>query len=498
MAVQHAEVMRLAAERAIADPQWFYTNILHFPAQDWQVEATHAVFDVRRFARGERTVVNHDGLPRVTLRSCHGPGKTQFLGMLSHIWNFTTPGKIAVTAPKEAQLTRRYLPRYRKCLSKAEPSYRQLVEVLGKEIRFLGDPDWGVVLETASDPENLAGYHDTPQLFLVDEASARRLEAMFPVIEGALTTPGSVVVEIGNPTRTEGEFYNHHMHPQVSKLYYKMHIKPEDAPQLIARSWIDAMIQKYGRESPITKIRAFGEFAAFDEYLLIQPEYIEDALDTEEESDGSHPFLRVSIDVADGGTDSTVITVARHYDTFMQVLKQQQFYFKPSVAPLEAYRTAVRMFEGFGGNKADDVFVVDGLGVGAGTAGKLIEDGYNVTVFKGSQRSSDPERWRNKRVQTYMALYEQFRDGKIRITPGAVDDEEELRAHLLSIKRAQSERDDIEPKSKIKRDGLPSPDRGDSLMMQCIGKVLDYGSSDDDEMIILGTLESEGYDASLV
>jgi hypothetical protein len=163
----------------------------------------------------------------------------------------------------------------------------------------------------------------------------------------------------------------------------------------------------------------------------------------------------------------------------MQVIAQKQFYFEASKAPIQAAKAAASMFDGYGGvkNGIDDI-VVDSIGVGAGTAGRLIEDDYPVVTFKGGAKSADPDRWRNKRVQGYMVLWEHFRDNRIRISPGVIDDEEEFRAHLLSIKRATSNErvDDIETKDKIRQQGLPSPDRGDSLMMQCAGDKVQYSS----------------------
>ena len=391
--------------------------------------------------------------------------------------SFTTYDKNAATAPKQAQLTKRLFPNIRRAMRDAIPEWKAIFDVQGQEVKVARDPDWGLIAETASEPDNLAGLH--PLLFMVDEAAAKRLDPMYQVIYGALTRPGAILVEIGNPTRVEGEFYNHHCKSGVKDMYYRMHIKQEDAPTLITKEWVEKYIKTYGLESPITKIRALGEFAAFDEYILIQPEYIEEALDTEEEHDGSIPKLRISVDVADGGQDSTVITAGRHYQSFIQIIKQKQFYFPPAKAPIMAAKAAASMFDGFNGKigSGDDI-VVDSIGVGAGTAGRLIEDKYPVVIFKGGARSANPDKWRNKRVQGYMVLWEYFRDSFIRISPGAIDDEEEFRAHLLSIKRAVSNErvDDIETKEKLKQQGLPSPDRGDSLMMQCAGDRVTYHS----------------------
>ena len=482
--------MVIAKQKASDKPEWFFNEVLRFPALPWQLEAINAVFDIRR----KETIVNHKRKPRITIRSCHGTGKTQFLAMLMHIWNFTTYGKIACTAPKQQQLTKRLLPRYRGSARNALSFYKEMIQVLGQEIIFGGDRDWGAVMETAADPESLAGYHDKPQLFIVDEASGKRLDAMFPTIEGALTTAGSCIVEIGNPTRIEGEFYKHHMDRNCKDLYYRMHIQAKDAPEFVSQSWLDAMATKYGKNSPIYLIRAAGEFAAYDDYVLIPLDDFDNALDNDLKPDGSHPTLRISIDVADGGADSTVITAAKHYDTHMDVLCQKSFWFNASESPIEAAKAAIRMFEAYGGNKSFDDFVVDAMGVGSGTAGYLIQMGYNIIRHVGGETSDHPDRFRNRRVQNAITLYEFFRDGKIKINTENIDDIEELRAHVFSIKRRQGadKVDDIEPKDTIKKAGLPSPDKFDSLSMQLIDKLeLDNISYSD--FGVMGSMQSMNY-----
>lgn len=493
------QTLHEAALRAEMEPEWFYLEILRFKPLPWQVEASEAVMDVRRPKKDRK--YNLDARKGITIRSCHGPGKTQFLAMLMHLWSFTTYGKIACTAPKEAQLKQRLWPRYRKSFKDAVDWYKEMIDVNVTEITIAGDPDWGAIAETASDPDNLAGYHDDPQLFLVDEASAKRLDAMFPVIMGALSTPGSVCVEIGNPTRIAGEFYDHHMKSGVKDLYYKMHVKHTDAPGILSQEWVDSYILRYGANSPITMIRALGEFASYDEYLLIQPEYIEDALDIEEESDGSMPRLKISIDVADGGADSSVITAAREYETFTQILKQRAYWFKAGESAIRCAKAGMTFFEEFGGSVENgDYFTVDGLGVGAGTVGKLIELEQNVLNYKGGEASDNQSRWRNRRVQSYMGLEEAFMNGKIRFSPDCVDDPEEMRAHLLAIKRNHSNErvDDLETKDKCKASSGFSPDRADSLAMLYSTKTPQYSGESDVMIEIAGYIEASHYDAGLV
>jgi hypothetical protein len=462
------EYLKEAKKKSLINPRWFVENILRqTETDDWQFNALQAIADVHLKSHNLNPVLNLEGLNRISIRSCHGTGKTHVLGLILHWWNWCFTGLVVGTAPKQQQIITRFMPRYRKILRDAIPEYQRTIKVDSLRVKILGDPDWGFIGETASEPENMAGYHDTPQLILVDEGSARALDAMFPVIEGTLTTPGSVLIVIGNPTRLEGEFWASHNKKGTKELYYKIHVKPEDS-RYVSSKWLTDMASKYGETSPIYKIRCLGEFASFDEAILIPLFYLEEAQDIEEVSDGSVPVLRVSIDVSDGGADSTQITACNHYESFTQLIKQKGFWFKTETATLDAAEAAINIFEACGGRKDKDEFVVDAIGVGAGTAAYLSKLGYKVIVHKGSETDGiDTKRWRNRRVMCAIKLYEMLRDGKLHISPDAIDDLDTFIQHMTSVKRASNERvDDIETKEKLKKDAGFSPDKFDSLAMQ--------------------------------
>lgn len=452
--------------------EWFLKNILqqYEECDPWQVEIVEAVLDIWRLNNGYPTVVNHKGLNRITIVSCHGTGKTHVLALILHVWNYCFYGLVVGTAPKQDQIKTRFMPRYRKIKRAAPESYQALSTVDALKVAILGDKDWGYIGETASEPDNMAGYHDTPQLVLVDEASAKSLDPMFPVVEGALTTKGSVLVEIGNPTRATGEFWASHNKKGVKELYYKVHVKPEDS-RYVSQDWVDAMITKYGIDSPVVQVRVFGNFVEQDANQLIALPWIEDAKQTWE-SDGSVPILKISGDIADGGEDETVITVALEYQTFTVFKKILRFSFPPAKSSILAAQAMMQIAEEYNYNLSNgDVLIVDGIGVGAGTAGTLIlENKYNVIVFKaGSTENVDTKQWRNQRVRTAMVFRDGLRDGHIIIDEDFCieSDWDDFTAQTCSIRtKIEDERiEDLVSKKEMKRDGIKSPDMFDSASM---------------------------------
>ena len=456
-------------KRATIDPDWFCSDILQCPNDPWQSEVLNAIADLDRIRLGIKPRYNPDHLTRFTVRAFHGPGKTHFIAKAMHWWNFTRRGRIVVTAPKEKQLTTRVWPEFRKVLGSAVDDYRQLIKVDRLSITWCGDVDWCALAESSSSPENLAGHHWAHILYLVEEASGVS-EEMFPAIEGALSTGRAVLAMIGNPTKTSGEFYNSHMKRGTMEAYYKKAIQHSETPR-IAKQWVDTMIAKYGIDSPVVQVRVFGNFVEMDERQLIALEWINDAIDAEYIPDGSIPSFRLSVDVADGGVDSSIISISIRYESFTYLKKQHKFNFKTSVSPIKLAAAAKRIYDQMAednpGMEGD--IVVDSIGVGAGTAGWLIEEGLPVIAYKGGAASDDAQEWANRRTQSYICYRDDLRDKNVIIAEDYCDPEdwEDFLAQHTSIKTAEGEdrRETLETKKSMAARGIKSPDMADAIKM---------------------------------
>lgn len=450
-----------------------------------------------RKRRGQPTVENHEGLPWLSVVAMHGPGKTHTAALFAHLFNFCFPGRIVVTAPKFTQLTTRFMPAFRKIIMRAQPWVRKLIKDGERRVTWCGNKDWCLLLETASKPENLAGHHERFLLVIVEEATGVP-ETLWPVVFGALST-GEIVIllMISNPTKRSGTFAKSHLSQIESRDYYRMKIALADTKR-VNKDWVERMRRRYGENSPIYKIRVLGEFATDDAFQLIATEWVTAAAQRQFETDGSLPKLRVSIDAADGGEDETVITVARHYASHTRILKQKAFSFELAKAQIEAADAGERMFEEFGGVKGKDEFVVDAIGVGTGCAGELYDRGHAVIRYKGGEDSADPKKWRNRRTQSYLVARDAFRDGLISIEDGAIDDPEELEAQLCSVKRKPTGDDRVEDlvtREEMRRDGIASPDRADSVVMQFATQQPLYGSTsgEDTQTITQESTVLEGF-----
>lgn len=475
---------------ATVDPDSFCENILNCPNEKWQSETMCAIADLDRVKFGLPTLFNHELKTRFTIASMHGSGKTHFIAKLMHWFNFTRKGRIPCTAPKEKQLTTRTWPEFRKILNKSIPEYRKLIKVDTKAITWFGDVDWCAIAETAVAPENLAGYHDDNLMFLCEEASGIN-NNLFSTIEGALTTQGAILVLIGNPTQNTGEFYDSHNKIGVKELYYTKQIKHHETSR-ISQDWVDSMIRKYGRSSPVVKIRVFGEFADSAPNQLLSVAWIERAIG-QERNDGSHPTLRVICDVAAGGVDDTIIMVVKRFHTYDQVIKMLRFNFPQETAVADTREAVARVFDAYDGSaaKGDDI-VIDCVGVGDGAGAELVKAHYPVIRYKGGEQADDPQEWRNRRVQSYICLRNALRDDELIYDSDFADDTDidDYYAQAVSVltKNDSEKLEDLETKKEMLARGEKSPDMTDCTSMLYATQTPHFHGSSTIETI--GELES--------
>lgn len=480
------------------EPVWFAQETLRHrqlpneptlsedPAKSWEldqftIDVLESIADVWRKKNDIPTRINHEGKSQITVRSPHGSGKTHTAAIVAHWFNTAFMGRIVCTAPKLDQLRTRVWAALRKVDARAEAFHRATHTIhdtsvywhrLNDRGKIVEDKNWCILAETASHPESLAGHHERFQLVIVEEATGVT-EALYPVVFGALSTGElQILLLISNPTKRTGTFGHSHLSAREEQNWFRYHVSLKNSKR-IDRAWVKKMEDKYGKSSPVVAVRCHGEFAADDPRQLIALEWIAAARTREYDAvsgDGSIPRVRITVDVADGGEDYTVLTVGRRFQSMDVILKQKRYSFPSGFSPIMAADAAEQMWNEHGCRRENgDDIVIDGLGVGAGTAGELARRGYSVIRYAGGAASDDPVRWRNRRTQSYLVLRDRFRDGRIVIAPECHDSYEEadeFEAQLCSIKTKPTDRlEDLETKVEMKDSGLASPDYADSLAM---------------------------------
>jgi hypothetical protein len=418
------------------------------------------------------------------IASGHGIGKTAFVAQIT-LWAMSTfpQTRGVATANTDTQLRTKLWPEIYKwhamCITK------HWFTVTATAIFHKRDEkNWRIdaVPWSVSNLEAFQGLHNYGKrvVLLMEEASGID-DPVYETAEGAMTDEGTEIIwiAIGNPTRAQGRFRQ--CFTRFRELWTCRNIDSRTV-EGTNKKRIERWAKIYGEASQFFKIRVMGLFADADPNQLIAMEWLAEARARGEKwnhaiGDGSKPKVRVSVDVADGGEDDTVVTGAIHWYSCVVARKQTVHRFAPGLAPILAADAAEAMFLELGGVKeSQDDFVVDGLGVGAGTVGTLMLRGYNVVRYCGGEQSANPKRWRNRRVQSYMGGRDALRNGTLHLHPEMCEDQEawdELDAQLTSIKsKPGTEKvEDLITKEEQRRDraaedSWQSPDRADSLIMQ--------------------------------
>lgn len=448
------------------------------------------------------------------IASGHGIGKSAgIVGMLG-MWAMSTfpMTKGVVTANTDTQLRTKTWPELTKWHGYAINShwftitatslYSNWKDASGNSLEKLWRLD--AIPWSENNTEAFAGLHNEGKriVLIFDEASAIA-DPVWETAEGALTDAGTEILWVvaGNPTRARGRFRE--CFTKQRELWTAVNVDSRTV-EGINLSRVERWARIYGEDSQFFNVRVKGQFVEADANQLIATEWIAEARMRGKQHvvpDGSMPRLRITVDVADGGEDDTVVTVTRHYQSFRHVLKQKKFSFSPSVAVIEAGEAVARMWDAYGGNaeNGDDI-VVDSLGVGAGTAGFLMKKGLPVVQYKGGESSSNPKAFRNRRVQSYIALRNDMRDGFVIFAPDMLEDEEEwteFEEQLCSVrgKPGTDKLEDLQTKEEMKRDGIKSPDHADSLAMQYATQypTISLGGSEDFAPAVVPSTILEGY-----
>jgi uncharacterized protein YndB with AHSA1/START domain len=415
--------------------------------------------------------------------SGHGIGKSAGMAQLT-LWAMCTNHcRGVVTANTDRQLKSTTWTELAKWFNMC--IFRHSFNLTATQLRHKTDDTWRIDAKpwSVNNTEAFAGLHNEGQrVFLgFDEASGID-DPVWETAEGALTDANTQIIWVvwGNPTRSSGRFRKCFSDLEERKLWTARNVDSRMV-EGTNKDRIERWRKIYGEDSQFFNVRVKGQFVEADPDQLISLSWIADARMRGEtaSSDGSQAKLRVSVDVASGGEDASVFTTMVHYQSFRHLIQQTEASFDKARGAIESAKSAKIIFESrlpqFPPGPHD--IVVDTIGVGDGCAGHLIDQKMPVVTYKGGEQSSQPDRFRNTRVQCYIALRNDLRDGRIAIAPDALPDEEswlEFEQQMCSVKSKPGveKLEDLVTKDEMMRAGIKSPDRADSLAMQYAHKAV--------------------------
>lgn len=434
---------RATLDRYAADPVSFCREVLKFEPWSKQREILESVRDHSRTA----------------VRSCHAAGKTATAARAALWFLAVHPhSRVLTTAPTWAQV-RDLLWR------EIHLGYQAAPEFFGGEIfdtRLELGTDWLALGLSTDRPERFQGHHAEHILLVLDEASGVD-QSIIDAAAGALTSPHSRALLIGNPTKTSGEFFDAF---HSARGFYNVvkisafdtpaftgeRVPPEVMRRLVSPHWADVHRRKWGAKSPLYEVRVLADFPSQSDDVVVALGDLEGA--QRRELEPGWPLV-IAVDVARFGSDSTVFVVRRG-----NVARVARTYHGRDLMGTvgEITKLARELAAEHGANPT---IVIDDAGLGGGVTDRLRELREFVVVdYLGARAARTQRDYPNRRSEDWFALSDAL--GQIDL-----DDDEELAADLLAPKYSidSQARRVVEPKADTKRRLRRSPDRADALVM---------------------------------
>ena len=410
-----------------------------------------------------------------SVRSGHGVGKSTVEAWTVIWFMLTRPfPKIPCTAPTQHQLFDILWAEISKWLRHSQGLSSALIWT--KEKLYLKDhpEEWFAVGRTASTADALQGFHAEHLLYIIDEAPGVSDKIFEPVL-GSLSTPNAKLLMCGNPSQLSGFFYDSHHKNRAN--YQTFHIDGRSSSR-VSPEFVQAIIQMYGEDSDVFRVRVAGEFPLQADDIFIPLSLVERSIMTEFTPRARPLQVHIGCDVARFGDDKTVIGYKVDEQVRFYKKRQGQDTMQTADDIVLLGEKLVRRYQ-----LAEPIPVkVDDGGVGGGVVDRLRQ-----------LKRNEPERlwWLSvypvifgQRIKhkyyydstTYMMavvkkLLQPFNaDGTPKPVELILPDDGDLVAQLSGRKYflTENSRIRVESKKEMKKRSRPSPDEADCVLLLCL------------------------------
>ncbi len=365
------------------DPVKFVREALQANPEKWQIDAL-------------TSIAKHD---RLAIRSGHGVGKSALLAWVILWWLLTRyPAKVACTANTSTQLSDVLWGELDKWYRKLPEGFKALLDTKADRLELKEDPKQSfAVARTArkEQPEAFQGYHSPNMLFVVDEASGVD-DIIFEVGRGAMSSHGAKTILTGNPTRTNGYFYN--AFHSMKGFWQTMKVGCADSTQC-SPAYIDECKEEYGEDSNSFRVRVLGEFPVEGDDVVIPLYLAESAVGRDVAGIKSEEVW--GLDVARFGDDRTALAkrCANHLVEPVKSWKSKDLMQVCGIIQNEYAEAKVK----------PAMIFIDSIGIGAGVVDRLKETNLPVRGINVSESAAVGERFMRMRDELWWEAREWFR-----------------------------------------------------------------------------------------
>lgn len=436
-----------------ADPAAFVRDVCHDTPDKWQEKALKALAS----------------RPKMALKACKGPGKTRFLAWAIFWWMFTRwHANIVAMSITSDNLRDNLWSELARVLERS-PILQLFFIHKGEQLQSIEHPKtWWC--SARSFPQNadltqqantIAGLHGLHPMVVCDEVGDYP-DGVVVAAEGIFANDVEArLLLAGNPTRTEGPLYRVCNRDRATWWVMEITGDPNDPDRAtrISLDWANQMINDWGPDNPWVLVNVYGQFPPTQANKLIGPELVEKAMGAFIETREYKQEPRVmALDVARYGDDESVLTKRQGRYVHRQIVYRES----------DLMSLADAVAREVGDFKPTTLFVDQG-GVGAGVVDRLQQLGVNVTPVDFGGGPTD-DRFDNRHSEMWWNMAEWLKLG------AALPNDTQLRSELLAPNyeyKAYQKRTcfRIESKKELKKRGVGSPDRADSLALTFAAKV---------------------------
>ncbi len=336
--------------------------------------------------------------------------------------------------------------------------------LLPGDLRLEGAPNWWIIGQSVEKPEGLQGHHAAHKLIIGDEATAISEDSSLAITR-LLSSGDSRLLLIFNPTTADTYAAQKSKSVGVESIRitawdtpaFTGEEMPEGANLITPRFLEELKAQGMGPGTFEWETSVEAKFWDSADDALIIPAWIDNAYNVQ----GNEGVRALGVDLATYGTNENVITYRDGNEIVWQriypSMRMDTFWQGPvlkAVAEVEPHYV-----------------IYDADGVGAGVSGETESIQYKMTKWAGQVLPFrgglhvEGARYRIVRSMWWWALRRRLEHGEICIRQR----DHKLYTQLSSLRYSITNTGDIrvETKEEMKKRGIDSPDRADSLMYAC-------------------------------
>lgn len=390
---------------------------------------------------------------RIAVASGHGIGKSALVGMVVDAAMSTcAETRIVVTANTEGQLRTKTWPEVAKWARMgitadwwSVPAMSMYEKTHEKSWRADASP-W-----SENNTEAFAGLHNEgKRIVLIFDEASNIADKVWEVAEGALTDENTEIIWLafGNPTRNTGRFRE--CFGKYRHLWHTLKIDSRTV-EGTNKAFLEQMVETYGEDSDIVKVRVRGEFPSQAVAQFIGTDVVEGAQQRQLEFKDEGAPLIFGVDIARFGDDECVIRGRQGRDG--RVIRPIKW------RGMDTVYSAGRIAQAIDLHNPEAVFI-DGGGVGAGVIDILKSRNYRVTEVNFGAAAREPTKYANKSAEMWSLM-------KDWLPTAALDADEKLKDDLTGREYFfdKDGRTVMEKKEDMKKRGLASPDDADALAL---------------------------------